>query len=1007
MNHLNRIFEKLNISFDTGLYITGKQRNSLFSNRIERLLEGTIKPDAFFCVDNKPLILFYENLGDNKEKKLKDIWNFNETPIVIIAENNTVEIYNGYNYLSDENSLELLGTEEILNDFNYFELVTGNTWKKYQKNLSSSNRIDFHLLNNIKTARALLLEQSISPNLINSLIGKVIFVRYLIDRKVKLDFEQSGISREWTNNEFCSLLSQKINVKLFFDYLKDKFNGDLFPISSYEIEELPIDGLNILADLLSGMTLTSGQKSLFDLYDFSIIPVEFISNVYELFIGQDQQEKQGAYYTPLFLVDYVLAETVEKKLSTQNKPVCKVLDPACGSGIFLVETLRKIIEKYQKDTPNYLNDHEHYRSTLKKLAANNIFGIDKDHNAINVAIFSIYLTLLDYQEPSDIESFKFPLLLNNNFFTSDFFDLDANFNNNLKSVEFDFILGNPPWKRGKGENKEPLFDKYIKKRKQLEKNTTSTEICISNKEVAQAFVLRTSDFSSAKTSACLIITSKILYNIQAAKFRKYFLENFILNRVFELAPVRKEVFNNSNDKAIAPAAVLFFKHADKNLIGTNIVEHISLKPSRFFSLFKLFTIQRSDYKKVSQLKLLEHDFLWKVLVYGNYLDFNLIKRLKNKASYKTISEEISNKDKFLVGQGAMVGGGDKNDATHLIGKPFLDTKKDLQPYWINKDVKNYWQYSAVHRPRKKELYTAPFILIAGGNDTRFRCMTAVSENDAVFKSSLTAIKSLDNSLETLNSMSGILNSSFFSYFGLQTFSSLGIEREESHDTEKLTIPFVKSTNISQLVASIMRLKEQENDIENFMNSNIIIDIEAKIEELNNAIIDTFDFSEEERDLLNYSNEITIPILMKHKGYEDIFNPICINDNLIDGYIHTFLSRFNPIYKKRDKKLAVELRINNQIIGLFFKVHHVNEQIDVIKKSEVEKNSFMQLIHSLGCEKITDKLFIQKDIRGFERNGFYIIKPNEKKLWHKAIGHIDVNEFMDAILKAGKKEKFNV
>lgn len=1007
MKHLNQIFEKLNLSIENGLFITGKHRNSLFSNRIERLLEGTIRPDAFFCVDNKPLILFYENLGNNKAKKLKDIWNFNEAPIIIILENDSVEIYNGYKYLSDENTLEFLGTEEILNDFTYFELVTGSTWKKYQKHLSSSNRIDFHLLNNIKTARELLLEQSIAPDLINSLIGKVIFVRYLIDRKVKLDFEQKGCSREWSNNEFCSLLSNKDNVKLFFSYLKEKFNGDLFPISINEIEELPIDGLNILADLLSGLTLSSGQKSLFDLYDFSIIPVEFISNIYELFIGQDQQEKQGAYYTPLFLVDYVLAETVEKKLSIKDEPICKVLDPACGSGIFLVETLRKIIEKYQKDTPNYIEDHEHYRKTLKQLAADNIFGIDKDHSAINVAIFSIYLTLLDYQEPSDIELFRFPVLLDNNFFTSDFFDLEASFNNLFKTIEFDFILGNPPWKRGKGDDKQPLFDKYIKSRKKIEKGSTNTEICISNKEIAQAFVLRTSDFSTSKTDACLIITSKILYNLQAAQFRKYFLENFILNRVFELAPVRKEVFNNSNDKAIAPAAVLFFKYTDKELINTNIIEHISLKPSRFFTLFKLFTIQRSDYKRVSQLKLIKHDFLWKVLVYGNYLDFNLIKRLKDHTSYKTISEEISNKEKFLVGQGAMVGGGDKNDATHLIGKPFLDTKNDLKPYWVNKNITNQWQHSAVHRPRKKELYTAPFILISGGNDTRFRCMTAVSQKDAVFKSSLTAIKSLDNNLELLNSMSGILNSSFFSYFGLQTFSSLGIEREESHDTEKLTIPFVKSAKISQLVSSVMRLKEEENDIDNFMNTNIVVEIEDKIIELNNTVIESFEFSEEERDLLNYSNEITIPMLMKHKGHEDIFNPIGINDSSIIEYIQLFLSRFNNIYTKHNKKLTAELKVANQIVGLFFKVHHINDEVEYIKKSEVNKTNFMQLIHSLGCKKITDKLFIQKDIRGFETNGFYIIKPNEQKLWHKAIGHIDVNEFMDAILKTGKKEKFNV
>ncbi|MDO1502642.1 hypothetical protein Q2T40_21275 [Winogradskyella maritima] len=174
--------------------------------------------------------------------------------------------------------------------------------------------------------------------------------------------------------------------------------------------------------MLSGDEVASGQISLFNLYDFSIIPVEFISNVYELFIGQDQQENQGAYYTPLFLVDYILSETVEKKFRDQPKSHdCKYSTPLVDLVFFLVETLRKIIEQFQLNNPTYLSNPDLYKKQLKQLASDNIFGIDKDQSAVNVAIFSIYLILLDYQEPSDIESFKFPLLTNRNFFFRRFF----------------------------------------------------------------------------------------------------------------------------------------------------------------------------------------------------------------------------------------------------------------------------------------------------------------------------------------------------------------------------------------------------------------------------------------------------------------------------------------------------------------------------------------------------------------------------------------------------------
>jgi hypothetical protein len=1007
LNHLNQIFQKLNLSKEKGLYIFDEQRERLFSNRVERLLTNTIKPDAFFCIDNKPFILFFENLGNDKKEKLKNIWNFNESPVVIIVEQDSVEIYNGFEYLTQEKTLKLFGKIEKLNDFNYFELVTGKTWKKYEKGFNSKNRIDYHLLENIKSARDILIAQSLSQELTNSLIGKVIFVRYLIDRGVKLDFEQKGESRKWTNQEFCELLSNKNKVKAFFQYLKDKFNGDLFPITENEIDAIPIGCLSTIIKLLSGEEVASGQLSLFNLYDFSIIPVEFISNVYELFIGQNQQEKQGAYYTPLFLVDYILAETVEKQIHKESNYNCKVLDPSCGSGIFLVETLRKIIEKYQENNPNYLKNISKYKKDLKQLASNNIFGIDKDKSAINVAIFSIYLTLLDYQEPSDVESFRFPYLENKNFFSSDFFDTKAKFNSVIKSTNFDFILGNPPWKRGKGDEGTPLFVQYIKDRKKKEKGISDIEIEISNSEIAQAFVLRTSDFSSAKTKISLIVTSKILYNLNAKGFRQYFLDRFFLNKVFELAPVRKEVFNKSNDKAVAPAAVLFYQHAQNKDTNDNIIKHITLKPSRFFSLFKVFTIQRGDFKQVSQQNLKDYDYLWKVLVYGSYLDFNLIRRLKK--DYTTISKIISDKEKYIFGQGIQIGGGNKYDISQHIGKKYINARQDIKPFWINTKTVSKWTNEVAHRQRVDTLFKAPMILISKGFTSNFSCVSGYSQIDVVFTDALTSVKSIEkyNSAH-LKTISGMLNSILFTYFNLQTFSSSGIEREQAHNKEKFSIPFVDSDLIKRTFSEISRLNQNLHDSSALIKCRKISDqIAKKTKELDRTVISAFSFSEQEKDLLSYSTDIVIPMIMKHKGYERIFSPIKLDRKNIPNYINLFLERFNPIYKKNNQKLVVEVKHTNQIIGLFFKLVSLESKKTSIKLTHENNTAILEFLSSIGVERITDRLFIQKDIRGFEENGFYIIKPNEKKLWHKAIGHLDVDEFMDAILRAGRKSKFDV
>ena len=1002
MRHLTQIFKTLNLSKENGLFFISDDRQRLFSNRVERLLVNTIKPDAFFCIGNKPFILFFENPID-KKAKLREIWNFNESPIIIVAESNSVEIYNGFEFLSEPNSLRLLGGEEKLTDFSYFNLVTDKTWEKYQADFHSKHRVDFNLLSNIKSARDVLISNSLSPELTNSLIGKVIFVRYLIDRGVKLDFEQNGQSRKWTNQQFCKILSDKTQLKQFFRYLTGKFNGDLFPISESQIDSIPYECFSTLITLLSGGMVSTGQKSLFDFYDFSIIPVEFISNVYELFIGQDEQEEQGAYYTPLFLVDYILAETVEKKFQRDKDFNCKVLDPACGSGIFLVETLRKIIEQYQAINPTYSKNPAKYKKDLKQLASANLFGVDKDRSAVNVAIFSIYLTLLDYQHPSDIETFKFPFLFENNFFVADFFDSKAKFNDTLKKIDFDFILGNPPWKRGKGKEKNPLFVTYIDDRKKSEeKDAKEKQIEISNAEIAQAFVLRVSDFSSPETNISLIVTSKLFYNIYADGFRQYLLDNFIIQKVFELAPVRKEVFNKSNDKAIGPPAILFYKYARNKNTDENLVEHITLKPSRFFYLFKVFTINRSDYKEVSQRTLKDYDYLWKVLVYGSYLDFNLIKRLKDKDSYLPISDVIADKTEFLPGEGLQVGGGDHKDASHLIGKPFLDTRNDIEPFWVNPAPKNKWELEEAHRPRDRRLYEAPMLLITRGVNNSFRSVSSVCNSDAVFTHSITAIKSLNKDKEKLLTISGILNSSFFSYFCLQTFSSSGVEREQSHDLEKKSVPFTETNKITAIVSAITDLKILEHSLLPMFAANPLFEIDKKFKELDSAVISAFSFSEIEKDILDYSVNITIPMIMKHSGYENLFKPLKLDSIELTEYVEIFFNQLNPIYKKMNQKLVVEIQHTEQIVGLFFKLVSPDSDTASIRRIKVENASILSLLISLGTEKITDRLFVQKDVRGFQQDGFYLIKPNERKLWHKAMGHLDITEFMDAILIAGKR-----
>lgn len=1020
MAQLEEIFEDLGLNKNNGLFITKEnlwEKDISFPNRVKRLINRKIEPDAFFCFDNKPLILFFNNPKD-KKKLHEAIWNFNECPIAIIIEKDIVEIFNGFRYLKDERSLEKIGDRDKLNDFKYFELVTGRTWERYEEYLNYKNRVDYHLLQNIKAAREILVDGNENRSkLVNAILGKVIFVRYLIDRKVKMKF--GGKLRTWTNEEFCELFDTPQQIQQFFEYLEDKekgFNGDLFPLTPNEYKQIKRNDYHVLKRLLLGDDIAQNQPSLFELYDFSIIPIEFISNVYELFIGQDNQKHEGAYYTPLFLVDYILKETVEKKLSSKDSGYnCKVLDPACGSGIFLVETLRKIIEKYIADTGiDPKEEKNKFKAAIKKLAKENIFGIDKDESAVQVAIFSIYLTLLDYLEPPAIEdAFKFPLLLNTNFFEADFFDEKAQFNTELANIEFDYVLGNPPWMRGKGEKTKPLYIEYIEKRRKKEITIDNPEIEIGNKEIAQAFLLRSSDFSKGQTKCTLIVTSKVLYNLQSKAFRKYFLHNFFIERVFELAPVRREVFDKSNDKAIAPACVLFFNYANNVSTDSNIIEHIALKPNRFFSLFKIFTINRTDFKEVQQSKLKEFDWLWKVLVYGSYLDFNFIK--KQKESLTSIKKIISDNNSFVEGTGIQFSSNEQYDSTQLKGLPFIDAYA-ITPFFIIPEKVSIFNKSKVHRIRNEGLFKPPMLLIRKGLDMNsLTSYCAISSKNAVFKDSVTSIAVTKKSkMDSLYNIAAILVSELFSYYAINTFSSIGIEREQTQSDNKYSLPYLE-LNVKESIEKIeknnktIHLENKKALIDDYKIQNLQSTVDFELEKINETICQQLNLNDMESALIDYALKINRTFIVGNDVERNkLFAPIAYEDNILKVYAQLFLNRFQSNLSNDKRKFIVEILHTGQIIGMLFKVIPEKEFKDEIvwKNKQDNVSGILPFLIKISSGKITDRLFVQKDIRGFENEEgyFYIFKPNEKKLWHKAIGYLDVQEFSDAILKAGREAK---
>jgi len=259
--------------------------------------------------------------------------------------------------------------------------------------------------------------------------------------------------REFKVNDFQGILEDKKNLEKLFDWIKVTFNGDLFPLSQSAVNLIKPEHLLLIKNFIGGkQQMGTGQLRLWRMYDFKVIPIELISSIYEKFIYAENSQtakKYSTHYTPINLVDLVLSEVFKQLDGT-----AKVLDLSCGSGVFLVESLRRLIVK------RWMNGEERSRKLIRDTLYQQIYGVDINPKAIQIAAFSLYLTALelDYQlaqNPTISDNLKFESIIGKNLFASDAFDENAEFNQQAPFInkQFDAVVGNPPWtKSTKGKS---------------------------------------------------------------------------------------------------------------------------------------------------------------------------------------------------------------------------------------------------------------------------------------------------------------------------------------------------------------------------------------------------------------------------------------------------------------------------------------------------------------------------------------------------------------------------
>ena len=335
-------------------------------------------------------------------------------------------------------------------------------------------------------------------------IDRIIFLRICEDRGIEgygqLMALQNGTE---TYKRVCQI----------FRRADERYNSGLFHFRKEKERPEPPDGLtlNLTVDdkVLKGIV-----KDLYypdSPYEFSVLPADILGQVYEQFLGkvirltpahravvEDKPEVKkagGVYYTPTYIVGYIVEHTVGKRLDgkTPNQlSKLRVLDPACGSGSFLLGAYQTLLdwhlkwyaehdaEKHAKGRqPKVFRGPGDWRLTTsekKRILLNNIYGVDIDPQAVEVTKLSLLLKVLEGESaetigqslrlfhqralpdlgenikcgnsligPDFYEGKQLSLIDEEERYRINAFDWNAEFPEIMQAGGFDAVIGNPPW----------------------------------------------------------------------------------------------------------------------------------------------------------------------------------------------------------------------------------------------------------------------------------------------------------------------------------------------------------------------------------------------------------------------------------------------------------------------------------------------------------------------------------------------------------------------------------
>lgn len=802
--------------------------------------QPSFEPDAWWRSNPEPfapgvhaggLTVYFKFTENPEDAPISDwqseIWNRGFSPLLWIVSPQRVDLYNGYAFPRTPNEADAnrLHTFELL-DSRLIELETlagrlametGQFWCQ-EPRIDRRDSVDRRLTADIASLEQDLLAAGLARGEAQGLIGRSIFAKYLVDRRI---VTEQALTELCGHGDLAEALGDSVAIKHLFDWLAETFNGDMFRSPPGAIPSA--DHLQLVSRFLKAEDPETGQLSLFP-YRFDVIPVELISSIYEQFVHSeaadtaDESEtttarRQGVYYTPLPAVSLVLDEVFNGLTGDET-----VLDLTCGSGVFLVEALRRLVYLRTLRSAGGMPTREVIRDTLHR----QVHGVDSSEAAVRVAAFSLYLAALELDpKPQPPHALKFEPLEGRNLLVGDAHKIVVSPPDTKTlapsngAAKFDVIIGNPPWSfRGRAGTQD--------------RKTRGSGSGRSPRGESLDFVGRAKDFAHERTRFGLILSATPFFSRSATGITaaRQMIESLSPVTLVNLSELSQWLFRKAN----MPAMALLARHREQPADQITLVQaHWSPAGEQSHTI----ELAPSDITTLPLASWKRNAGLFKAGFLGRQPDLLFLDRLWER--YDPLKVRLE-----ALGTGLRTGltfGNRSRDAGFLHGMPLIGSR-ELGRFLIPETLPAFDQDRA-QWPRQREIYKAPLLLVREFLQRDPRPVVAVSERDLVFRNSIFGVALSGTPPDLAYLLSGILSSSLASLYVLMTGSTFGlwIQRLQSADFASLPMPDLEAAlrsdagrRVAKLARSFHHAPRQE----------------PEWDDLDSAVCDLYGLTKEER-----------------------------------------------------------------------------------------------------------------------------------------------------------------